>query len=57
METVCSAADDARFAAIVDHPLLAANGEITVGERPGLGLDLLADAVESFPAEPRGALR
>jgi galactonate dehydratase len=57
METVGSAADDARFAAIVDHPLLAANGEITVGERPGLGLDLLADAVESFPAEPRGALR
>jgi galactonate dehydratase len=57
METVGSALDDERFAAIVDEPLIASNGEIAVGERAGLGLDVLEGAVEAFPGEPRTALR
>jgi galactonate dehydratase len=57
METVGSAVDDERFAAIVDRPLIAAHGEIVVDERPGLGLELRDGAIERFPAEPRTALR
>jgi galactonate dehydratase len=57
METVGSAVDEERFAAIVDQPLVASDGEIVVAERPGLGIDLLPGAIERFPAEPRIALR
>ncbi|MEO9176469.1 MAG: mandelate racemase/muconate lactonizing enzyme family protein, partial [Gaiellales bacterium] len=57
LETVGSAVDDERFAAIVDEPLLASDGMISVGERPGLGLDILEGAVEKFPCEPRTAPR
>jgi galactonate dehydratase len=57
LESVGSADDEARFAAIVDGALVAQEGEIAVPTAPGLGVELRPDALERFPAEPRRATR
>ena len=36
-------------AKIVDHPNVIENGEITVPQRPGLGLDLIEDEMANYP--------
>jgi len=57
LETVGSAADNARYAAIVDRPLVAVGGEIAVDEEPGLGLRFLESAVAAFPGTSSRGLR